>query len=66
MINSYLKQQISHNFPYKQTEEQVLAIHILSDFLLSEEKESLLLLKGYAGTGKTSLSGIRDSKTAKR
>ena len=57
MINSYLKQQISHNFPYKQTEEQVLAIHILSDFLLSEEKESLLLLKGYAGTGKTSLIG---------
>lgn len=57
MINSYLIQQISHNFPYKQTEEQVLAIHILSEFLLSKERDSLLLLKGYAGTGKTSLVG---------
>lgn len=55
MINSYLKQQILHNFPYKPTEEQLFAIHILADFLLSHESDSLLLLRGYAGTGKTSL-----------
>ena len=57
MINSYLSRQITQNFPYDPTEDQVLALNFLSDFLLSEESDSLLLLKGYAGTGKTSLVG---------
>ena len=57
MINSYLSRQITQNFPYNPTEDQVLALNVLSDFLLSEEPDSLLLLKGYAGTGKTSLVG---------
>ena len=55
MINSYLSRQITQNFPYDPTEDQVLALNFLSNFLLSEESDSLLLLKGYAGTGKTSL-----------
>lgn len=57
MINSYLSRQITQNFPYDPTEDQVLALNLLSNFLLSEESDSLLLLKGYAGTGKTSLVG---------
>lgn len=57
MINNYLSSQILHNFPFNPTEDQVLALNLLSDFLLSEKQESLLLLKGYAGTGKTSLVG---------
>lgn len=57
MINSYLSRQITQNFPYDPTEDQVLALNFLSNFLLSEESDSLLLLKGYAGTGKTSLVG---------
>jgi exodeoxyribonuclease-5 len=38
-------------------EEQLFALTKLTDFLLSPEDRSLLLLKGYAGTGKTSLIG---------
>ncbi|MCD7976472.1 MAG: AAA family ATPase [Tannerellaceae bacterium] len=57
MINSYLSDQISANFPYKPTEDQLLGLQKLVDFLLSGEQDSLLLIKGYAGTGKTSLIG---------
>lgn len=57
MINSYLSCQITKNFPYKPTDDQKFALDILSEFLLSREKDILLLLKGYAGTGKTSLVG---------
>lgn len=57
MINSYISHQIGENFPHKPTEDQLVALHALSDFLLSKAPDSLLLLKGYAGTGKTSLVG---------
>ena len=57
MINTYLGQQIKTNFPYKPTFEQEKVVKILADFLLCREMDSLFLLKGYAGTGKTSLIG---------
>ncbi len=57
MINSYLGSQITHNFPYQATPDQAHAIQIISDFLFSDNTDSLLMLKGYAGTGKTSLVG---------
>lgn len=57
MINNYLGQQIKTNFPYKPTFEQEKAIKNLSDFLFSPKKDEIFLLKGYAGTGKTSLVG---------
>ena len=57
MINTYLGQQIKTNFPYKPTFEQENVVKKLADFLFSRQTESLFLLKGYAGTGKTSLIG---------
>jgi len=57
MINSYLVDQINHNFPYSPTPDQAHAIHLITDFLLSGDRNAVLLLKGYAGTGKTSLVG---------
>lgn len=57
MINSYLRDQIARNFPYKPTDDQLSALEILSSFLFSREPNALLLLRGYAGTGKTSLVG---------
>lgn len=48
MINSYLSRQITQNFPYNPTEDQNLALKILTEFLLSDETDSILLLKGYA------------------
>lgn len=55
MINSYLSSQIIQNFPYLPTKDQQITLEKLSLFLLSEEKDSIMLLLGYAGTGKTSL-----------
>ena len=57
MINTYLGQQIKTNFPYKPTFEQEKVVKILADFLFCRKTDSLFLLKGYAGTGKTSLIG---------
>ena len=57
MINTYLGQQIKTNFPYKPTFEQEKVVKILADFLFCRKTESLFLLNGYAGTGKTSLIG---------
>ena len=57
MINSYLSRQITQNFPHNPTEDQFSALKTLTDFLLSTESDTLLLLKVYAGTGKTSLVG---------
>ena len=57
MVNTYLGQQIKTFFPYKPTFEQEKVIKKLADFLFSRKMENLFLLKGYAGTGKTSLIG---------
>ena len=57
MVNTYLGQQIKTNFPYKPTFEQENVVKKLADFLFSRQTENLFLLKGYAGTGKTSLIG---------
>ena len=57
MINNYLERQIKENFPYQPTNEQEKAVKYLSEFLLSQAKEAVFVLRGYAGTGKTSLVG---------
>ena len=55
MIKNHLVQQIKENFPYQPTLEQEKVIKSLSDFLFLPNNETVFLLKGYAGTGKTSL-----------
>ncbi|MDR0430779.1 MAG: AAA family ATPase [Tannerellaceae bacterium] len=57
MINRYLAHQILHNFPFEPTGDQQIALAAIIDFLTSRDAETILLLKGYAGTGKTSLVG---------
>ena len=57
MINNYLERQIKENFPYQPTSEQENAIKLLSGFLCSPKADIAFLLRGYAGTGKTSLVG---------
>ncbi len=44
-------------FPHIPTEEQFSVLSACSDFLSLQASDSLFLLKGYAGTGKTSLVG---------
>lgn len=57
MINNYLETQIKENFPYQPTQEQENAVKSLSEFLALSNNEAVFLLRGYAGTGKTSLVG---------
>jgi len=46
---------ILKNFPHNATNEQQMTIKRWSQFLLSRDNDSVFLLSGYAGTGKTSL-----------
>lgn len=55
MINNYLESQIKENFRYEPTLEQNLALQAAAKFLVSPQSDTLFLLRGFAGTGKTSL-----------
>ena len=50
-----LKEKIKENFDFKATSQQNKVINDLSDFICTLGNNSIFLLKGYAGTGKTSL-----------
>jgi exodeoxyribonuclease-5 len=57
MINSYLENSIRENFFHSPTLEQEAAFKSLSEFFLSSSTDAAFVLRGYAGTGKTSLVG---------
>lgn len=57
MIDRFFLEQIRKNFPHEPTSEQDTAMRRLSDFVFSRNTDSLFLLKGYAGVGKSSLVG---------
>lgn len=48
-------QLLIDKFPFTPTDSQQLAIRQLSDFLFLNSKNKIFVLKGYAGTGKTTL-----------
>lgn len=50
---SLVKQQ----FPFQPTLKQDIVLQQLSEFIFSKNKNNLYLLKGYAGTGKTTIIG---------
>ena len=50
-----LQQQILKEFPQAPTLDQIEAIRHFSDFVEQSSSSSIFLLKGYAGTGKTTL-----------
>lgn len=55
MLNNDFSQQIKRNFFYKPTGEQEITIESFVNFLFSPKTDAIFLLKGYAGTGKTTL-----------
>ena len=55
MIKDYLKDLILHHFGLKPTEDQSKVIDSLCEFILTPDADSVFILRGYAGTGKTSL-----------
>lgn len=57
MINRYFLERINENFSFDFTLDQHTAIAKIVDFLFNRANNQLFLLKGYAGTGKSSLIG---------
>lgn len=49
--------ELETKFPHKPTLKQEIALEKLATFILSKNKEEVFLLKGFAGTGKTTLVG---------
>ena len=56
-INTFFLQQIKTNFEFVPTSEQEQALGLITDFLFTPTFDNLFLLKGYAGTGKSSIIG---------
>lgn len=55
MIKDYLRELIAHNLGFTPTQDQADAIDGLCDFVLTPREDAAFILRGYAGTGKTSL-----------
>ena len=56
MHNQFYQLLLQH-FGFKQTQKQQKVLGALTDFVFYQQKRSLFVLKGYAGTGKTSIVG---------
>lgn len=55
MTDSVILSRIKQFFPHEPTSGQAEALRLLAEFLASREAESAFVLRGYAGTGKSSL-----------
>lgn len=53
--SSEIERQLKANFPFEPTMDQLIAMGKLAEFLCEEKRNHCFLLKGYAGTGKTTL-----------
>ncbi len=55
MIKNHLKTLLSQNLPFTPTTSQLELIDVMSDYIFSNEPDEIMLIRGYAGTGKTSM-----------
>jgi exodeoxyribonuclease-5 len=55
MLQNFIASRIEQHLGLEPTKEQHFLIEMLGVFLMSTEREKCFLLKGYAGTGKTSV-----------
>ncbi len=55
MLQNFIASQIKAQLPFEPTEQQTHLLDALGEFLMSTDKEKVFLLRGYAGTGKTSV-----------
>ncbi|MEM0516945.1 ATP-dependent DNA helicase [Aequorivita flava] len=56
---------LKNDFPHNTTPKQDIALQLLAKFVLSPNKNETFLLKGYAGTGKTTIVGALVKNLAK-
>ena len=57
MIIDELKYQILQQFGFPPTQEQAHALEVFAEFLTDRDPHAVMILRGSAGTGKTTLSG---------
>ena len=57
MIQDQLKYSISQTFGMAPTAEQEHALDVFAAFMLDRQEQSVMILRGCAGTGKTTLAG---------
>jgi exodeoxyribonuclease-5 len=55
MIKNHLKTLLTQKLPFLPTPCQLHLIEVLADYIFSDEPDQILLIKGYAGTGKTTM-----------
>jgi len=55
MLHDFIATRIKEQLPFEPTEQQTQLLDALGIFLMSTDSEKVFLLKGYAGTGKTSV-----------
>ena len=55
MIKNHLKTILTRNLPFSLTTCQLQLIDVLSGYIFSDEPDQIMLIKGYAGTGKTTM-----------
>jgi len=55
MIKKHLKEILTRNLPFSATSCQRNLIDVLSVYITSNEPDEIMLIKGYAGTGKTTM-----------
>jgi exodeoxyribonuclease-5 len=55
MLKKHIQEQICQHLGFQPTEGQIILAEKLADFITGENPDRLFLLKGYAGTGKTSM-----------
>ena len=57
MIIDELKYKILQQFGFPPTQEQAYALEVFAEFLTDRDPHAVMILRGSAGTGKTTLSG---------
>ena len=55
MLHNFISSKIRSELPFEPTEQQILLLDALGEFIMSDDTEKVFLLRGYAGTGKTSV-----------
>ena len=57
MVNEELKYRILQNFGFAPTTDQLHAVEVFARFMTDRDERAVMILRGSAGTGKTSLAG---------
>ncbi len=58
MLKDELLYQLKGNFPFPPTHDQAQALNIFTHFVFSSNEQSIMVIRGSAGTGKTFLASV--------